>query len=325
MRVTLTKIRFILIMVKLIDSTSFLYGSKAFGNHDGVSCTQATFASRDYPRRQCMRVLLLRVMRKTLCILILGLLSGYLIACALLYVRQEQLLFHPTVLAPDFVYRFTQPATEVFLPVDGATLALVHFPQSNPKGVVLYLHGNGGTLQEAELLAARFLRRNYAVVLVDYRGYGKSTGSITNEAALHQDVQAVYAYLRQHYPEEQIIVYGHSLGTGLAVHLAATTAPRMLILESAYLSMQDLVAQKMPYIPTFLLKYPLRSDLWISKVQCPIYLLHGTEDDLIPYDSSARLRAYSGASTRLIPIRGGGHANLASFASYQTALDHILR
>jgi uncharacterized protein len=271
-----------------------------------------------------MRLLLLRVLRKTLHILTLGIVAGYLIACLFLYLNQEQMLFHPTVLPPDFVYPFTHHSTEIFLPVDRATLALVHFTQSNPKGVVLYLHGNGGTLQEADVFAEPFIRRRYDVVLLDYRGYGKSTGRITSEDVLHQDVQAVYTYVRQRYREDQIIIYGQSLGTGLAVHLAASATPRMVILESAYLSMQDLVAQKMPYVPLFLLKYPLRSDQWISKVRCPIYFFHGTADELIPYDSSERLRAYSTMPTQLIPIVGGGHANLTTFDSFQTTLDRIL-
>jgi alpha-beta hydrolase superfamily lysophospholipase len=222
------------------------------------------------------------------------------------------------------VYPFTQHATEVFLPVDGATLALVHFTQPHPKGVVLYLHGNSGTLQEADLLAEPFIRRSYDVVLLDYRGYGKSTGSITSEDTLHQDVQAVYAYVRQRYREDQIIIYGHSLGSGLAIQLAANASPRMLILESAYLSMRDVVAQKMPYVPLFLLKYQLRSDQWIGKVRCPIYLFHGTEDDVIPYTSSEHLRVLSTVPTQLIPVVGGGHANLTTFRIYQTTLDALL-
>ncbi len=271
-----------------------------------------------------MRLRLFRVLGKILRILTFGLGAGYLIACLWIYLNQEQMLFHPTVLAHDFVYPFTQPATEVFVPVEGATLALVEFTPPRPHGVVLYLHGNGATLQAAEILAEPFLRRSYAVVMLDYRGYGKSTGRITSEAALHQDVYAVYAYVRQHYQEDQIIVYGHSLGTGLAIHLAANARPRMLIVESAYLSMRAMVAQQMPYIPLVLLKYPLRSDQWIGTVRCPISMFHGTEDEVIPYPSSERLRALSTAPTQLIPVVGGGHANLATFPIYQTTLDALL-
>lgn len=272
-----------------------------------------------------MRQLLIRVLSKTLLIVMIGGAASYLIACLMLYLNQEQLLFHPTPLPHDFVYPSTHHYTEVFLPVDGATLALVHFTQPSPKGVVLYLHGNADTLQEADLLAKRFVQRSYDVVLVDYRGYGKSTGKITDEAMLHQDVQAVYAYVLQHYAEAQISIYGHSIGSGLAVRLAATTKPHMLILESPYLSIQALAAQQVPYIPPFVLKYPLRSDQWIGKVPCPIYMIHGTQDGLIPYVSSEQLRNYSTAPTQLIPIVGGGHGNLLGFATYQQALDTILR
>ena len=272
-----------------------------------------------------MRSLPLQILGKILRILLYCSTAGYFSACLYLYFNQERFIFFPTVLPRDFVYPFTHPYSEVFLPVDGAVLALVHFTQPNPKGVVLYLHGNAENLASAEAVAERFIQRGYAVVLLDYRGYGKSTGSITNEATLHQDAQAVYAYVQQHYREDQIVVYGQSLGTGLAVRLAATTAPRMLILESPYLSMQDLVAQKQPYIPLLLLKYPLRSDEWLGKVRCPLYLFHGTDDWLIPHNSSERLQHYSTVPTQLISIAGGGHSNLVNFAPYQASLDRMLR
>src|SRR5262245_8526300 len=100
-----------------------------------------------------MPVLLPRLLRKTLRILSLGIFGGYLITCLSLYLYQEQVLFHPTVLAPDFVYPTTHQYTEVFLPVDGATLALLQFTQPTSKGVVLYLHGSGGIRQDANGLA----------------------------------------------------------------------------------------------------------------------------------------------------------------------------
>lgn len=267
---------------------------------------------------------LLRHLANICRLVLIGGVAGYLAICLMLYLYQERLLFHPAVLPPDFVYPFSQPFADVTLPVDGATLSVVHFLHPSPRGVVLYLHGNAETLQHADRLAERFLHRGYAVMLFDYRGYGKSTGQITDEATLHQDAQAVYDYVRQHYRESQIVIYGHSLGTGLAVRLAAANTPHVLILESPYLSMQDLVARRFPYVPQVLLKYPLRSDRWIGQVRCPIYMLHGTEDTVIPYDSSERLLAYSTASTQLIRIDGGGHSDLATFATYQAALDRML-
>jgi uncharacterized protein len=266
-----------------------------------------------------------RLLNRMLRVLLLGIVGGYLLTCLLLYMGQERFFFHPTALPQDFHYAFHAPFKEVFLPVDGATLAAVHFTHPGAKGVVLYLHGNGETLQTAEASAEPFLRNGYEVFALDYRGYGKSTGTIADEARLHQDVQAAYAYLRRSYRDDQMIFYGHSIGTGLAVHLAATVTPKLLILESPYLSMQDLVAQRAPFVPSLLLRYPLRSDQWIGAVRCPIYLFHGTNDTLIPFESSKRLQAYITAPNQLITVVGAGHADIPAFAVYQEEMDLILK
>lgn len=257
-------------------------------------------------------------------VLIPGILVGYLMLCAALYFNQERMLFFPTTLPQDFVYPADHPYTEVFLPIDGVTLALAHFRRPDPQGVVLYLHGNGTTLESAGSLSQRFIDRGYDVVIVDYRGYGKSTGRITSEADLHTDARAAYDYVLEHYREEQIVLYGQSLGSGLAVRLAAELSPRLLLLESPYFSMRDLVGQKYPFVPPFLLKYQLRSDLAIGAVACPIYFFHGTDDTLIPFDASERLLEIATAPARLIRIAGGGHSDLYAFALYQAELDEIL-
>jgi alpha-beta hydrolase superfamily lysophospholipase len=258
-------------------------------------------------------------------VLLIGVGGGYLLTCLLLYFGQERLLFHPSALLHEFRYPFHVPFEEVFLPVDGATLAAVYFTHPDAKGVVLFLHGNGETLWTAGTAAEPFLRSGYEVFALDYRGYGKSTGTIASEASLHQDVQAAYAYLRRSYRDDQIILYGRSLGTGLVVRLASTMTPRMLILEAPYVSMQDLVAQKAPFLPTLLLRYPLRSDRWIGAVRCPIYLFHGTDDPLIPFESSKRLQAYITSPNQLIPVAGAGHDNIPTFAVYREQIDLILK
>ncbi|MFL5800903.1 MAG: alpha/beta hydrolase [Roseiflexaceae bacterium] len=266
-----------------------------------------------------------RLLYRMLRVLFIGIVGGYLLTCVLLYFEQEHLLFPAGPLPHDFRYPFHTPFEEVFLPVDGATLAAVHFKQPNSKGVVLFLHGNGETLLNAEGRAERFLRNGYDVFALDYRGYGKSTGTIASEASLHQDVRAVYEYLRRTYRDDQMVFYGHSLGTGLVIRLAATVTPRELILEAPFLSLQDTVGQIAPYLPTALLRYPLRSDRWIGAVRCPIYLFHGTDDELIPYNSSERLQTYITAPYQLITIVGARHNNIRTFALYQEQIDRILK
>ncbi len=257
---------------------------------------------------------------------ILGLLVAlYLAVCVLLYLFQERLLFFPEVLPQNYRFSFSHPFEEVSLPVEGATLHALHFTVPQPKGVVLYLHGNAGSLRSWGSMASEIVGHGYAVLILDYRGYGKSTGTITSERALHQDVAAAYAYLLRHYREQEIIIYGRSIGTGLAVYLARSQEPRMLILETPYFNLQELAFAQFPWLPRFLFKYPLRVDQWISEVESPIYLLHGTRDEVIPYSASVRLLPLIRSEHRLLTIEGGGHNNLGLFPQYHKFLGELLQ
>ena len=249
---------------------------------------------------------------------------SYIIICGLLYMWQEKLIFYPEVLPPDFRYPFAEPFDELTWQVEGATINALHFKAGQPKGVILYFHGNGGSLRNWGEVAGTFVEQGYDVLMPDYRGYGKSTGRITGEAVLHQDAAYAYAYLQARYPEQDIILYGRSLGTGLAVYLARSYRPRLLILESPYYSLRDLIARRLPFIPGFFAKYQLRSDLWIGEVTCPIYLFHGTQDEVIPYASGERLLTRIKAEHQLITIVGGGHNNLSDFPLYHEQLKAIL-
>ncbi len=248
----------------------------------------------------------------------------YIVVCVALYFLQERLLFLPEVLQPDFRYSFPMRFEEISLPVRGATIHALHFKPERPRGAILYLHGNAGSLRSWGAVAADFVRQGYEVFIPDYRGFGKSSGRITSERLLHEDALAAYSHLRQHYPEDQIEIYGRSLGTGLAVQLAAAQRPRMVILETPYFSMLELAKRQFSFVPGFLLKYPLRTDRFISDVTCPIYILHGTDDEFIPYDSSVRLLPLIKSKHELVTIRGGGHNNLAQFPEYHAALARIM-
>lgn len=250
---------------------------------------------------------------------------GYVLVCGLLYIYQERLIFYPETTAADFAYAFPHPHEEVALEVEGATIHALHFTVERPRGAVLYLHGNAGSLTSWGSVARDFLERGYDVLMPDYRGYGKSTGEVTSERLLLGDAAEAYAYLERRHPEDRIVVYGRSLGTGIAAYLAATETPRMLILESPYYSLSDLARRQFPFLPPMLLKYPLRTDLWITDVSCPISLFHGTNDEFIPYESSERLLPRISAEHELVAIHGGGHNDLGEFAEYHRRLDEILR
>jgi hypothetical protein len=260
---------------------------------------------------------------------ILVVILGFIVCCAVFYFRQENMIFYPEALPPDFQYSFPARFDEVTLGVDGAAINALHFKTDKPKGVIIYFHGNAGNLRSWGEVALDFTRLNYDVLIPDYRGYGKSTGKIRNETMLHRDAAVVYNYLKESYPENQITIYGRSIGTGIAVYLAKEARPRMLILESPMFNMQDLAKHHYPLMPatlvTLILKYPMRTDSWIADVPCPVYLFHGTKDDVVPYNSSERLLNLLGTQSRLITIPGGGHNNLSDSLLYHDELERILK
>jgi len=251
------------------------------------------------------------------------------LGCGLFYIIQENIIFYPEVLPPDFKYSFPSRFEEITLPVDGAVINALLFKAENPKGVILYFHGNAGNLSGWGEIAPEFTGRGYDVLIPDYRGFGKSSGKLKNEEMLHQDAAAAYNYLKERYAEHRIIIYGRSIGTGMAVYLAKSVMPRFIILETPFFSLLDTAKYHHPYMPkkllTLILRYPMRTDLWISDVSCPVYLFHGTKDDIVPYNSSERLVALIKSEKKLVTIPGGGHNNLSGFSLYHEQLDLILR
>jgi alpha-beta hydrolase superfamily lysophospholipase len=252
-------------------------------------------------------------------------LSGWII----MNFDQERMIFYPEVLPPGFRFHFPVPFEEINLKVEGATINTLHFKTADSKGVIVYFHGNAGSLSSWGSVAPDFTNRGYDVFIADYQGYGKSTGRILSEKMLHNDAAAIYSYIKNRYPEDRIILYGRSIGTGIACHLAMQNKPRMLILESPYFSLKDIANRFIPFMPAVLIdkifKYPLRTDLWIPNVACPVYLFHGTEDEIIPFNSSVRLIPLIRTEHELIAVPGGGHNDLIEYPVYHDGLDRILR
>jgi alpha-beta hydrolase superfamily lysophospholipase len=177
-------------------------------------------------------------------------------------------------------------------------------------------------------VAGDFTSRGYDILIPDYRGFGKSTGTISSEKQQLADGLAVYGYLKKSYPEGRIILYGRSIGTGIATFVARSGKPRMLILESPFFSLADLASHHYPLLPKALissvLKYPFRTNIWITEVACPVCLIHGTGDEIIPFDASTRLERLIKAPHKLIRIEGGGHNNLSDYGAYDRELGLIL-
>ena len=251
--------------------------------------------------------------------------AGYLLLVIIVYLVQERFIFKPEKLKQDFIYKYDAPFKELFFDIEpGVRINGLHFTVDKPHGLVLYFHGNTRSIKGWARYAKDFYRYNYDVVLVDYRGFGKSTGKRTEKDML-SDMQFVYDDLAARYTEQHIIVYGRSLGSGFATKIASDNKPRYLILDAPYFSFTKAIERFLPMLPVrFVLRFHLRTDKWIENVSCHTYIIHGTRDWLIPVRNSEKLQALNPKKITLIRIKGGGHNNLPSFPEYHNFIRDIL-
>lgn len=259
--------------------------------------------------------------------------SLYILLCLLLYFKQERLIFFPSTLPEDYVFRFDEHFEEHFIKTaDGQQLNGLLFKasradsalQPSANKLVFFLHGNAGALDSWGTLAPYYTRLGYDMFILDYRGYGKSSGSIESEAQLFEDVQTAYDYVADTYPEQEIVVVGFSIGSGPAAMLAARNKPRMLLLLAPYHSLTDMVRRTFPFIPPFLLKYKFRTWRFLEQTSAPVYLIHGNRDEVIPYASSLMLKPYLKPGDQHITLEGVNHNSIHESRQFQHTLRSLL-
>ncbi|RYZ94863.1 MAG: alpha/beta fold hydrolase [Moraxellaceae bacterium] len=264
-----------------------------------------------------------RLIRRMINILILIIL---LWGAAITYIwfQQEKLLFYPEPLNPDFKFNLAY-TSEVYIDVPGAKLhaLYLHQPPEKTKGIVLFLHGNAGNLETWFTHADFWLTTGFDVLMPDYRGFGKSTGHIDSEAQLHDDVMHMWKFVAANYPNKKVVFYGRSLGTGLAAKLATEVPADLVILVSPYQSMMQMGREYYPWVPSFILRYPLKTNEFLPHINVPILLLHGTQDKLISIEHSRRLLTLN-PHARLVEIDGAGHNDIHNFDVYTDTLKKML-
>jgi pimeloyl-ACP methyl ester carboxylesterase len=258
---------------------------------------------------------------------VLGIILVIYIGISLLvYFLQDYFLFKPEKLLPEFEFQYKNLKFEEHT-IDikpGVSLSALRFMAEKPIGIVLYLKGNSRSIKGWGKFAIDFIRYNYDVIMVDYRGFGKSTGR-RSQQEIKDDLQLIYDKIKEQVEERFIILYGRSMGSGFATKLASTNHPRLLILDAPYYSMANSVGRYLPFLPmSILLKFPIPTYKWIKYVKCPIHIIHGTKDKLIPFKSSIKLSAINPKLTRLHPVIGGGHNSLHIYESYHEILGQIL-
>lgn len=220
-------------------------------------------------------------MRRLLLVVALALLV-YGLLLAWLYWRQERLLFMPQPLPAAHRFALGDDVHELQIAVPGARLSALHLRLPAPRGLVFFLHGNAGNLDSWFVNADFYRRAGYDLFMLDYRGYGKSTGQIDSEAQLRADVRAAWDSVAPRYQGLRRVIYGRSLGTALAAGLAAEVRPELTVLVSPYASMAALMRLHYPWVPGWLLRYPLDTAAAVARLDSPLLLLHGEQDELIP-------------------------------------------
>ena len=255
---------------------------------------------------------------------------AFVLLLALATVFQEKLIFRNTKIAVNYQYEFKGDFDEMwFEPEAGVKLNALYFrtDSAKRKGLIVYFHGNADDLKRWGKYADDFTKNHYDILMIDYRQFGKSTGELS-EKALHADARYVYEWAKERFSEGKIVIYGRSLGTGIATRLASETNPKMLLLETPYFSLIDVGESYLPILPyDKLLRYKMRTDLCIQAVKCPIHLFHGTKDEVVPYQSSLKLAKFLNKkpSEILTTIPEGKHKNLGEFQEYHRVLDSLLK
>ena len=244
-----------------------------------------------------------------------------------LYFFQEKILFHPEQLSADYHFNFHQPFKQIDLPVnDEKNLSIVQFtvPDSVCKGVVLYFHGNRKNIERYAPFAINFTRNNYEVWMIDYPGFGKSTGKRT-EQMVYNDAAILYQMARARYSKDSIIIYGKSMGTGVAAQLASVKDCKRLLLETPYYSIDALMNHYAFIYPVSLLThFHLPTYQYFKKIEAPITIFHGTQDEVIPYKQAMRL-AKENPGVELVSIEKGKHNNLNDSPVFHQHLDSLLQ
>lgn len=250
--------------------------------------------------------------RQTLVTTVIGVMIGYVVICFYFYFAQDRILFKPQPLPEGYRYSYRFEFEERwFIGTDGNRIHAIHAKsQDSAKGLVLFFHGNAGNNDTHPIKFRYFLDAGYDVLYPDYRSYGKSTGKLKNEEDLVGDMKRVFQEMAREYKESDIVVVGYSLGSGIASLVAAEYDPKGVVLWAPYYSMLDMKDSTYPFLPDFLLRYPLRTDLALQKIDEPLTIYFAKEDQVLPMERSIRLIEYLKESDEYIILENQRHSGL---------------
>lgn len=264
---------------------------------------------------------------KTFKLIVISLVGVYIFTLIFFYLFRNELVFQATPLHQNYAFEFDQPFEEHFVTMkDGTVLNGLLFKSQTPSnGLIFYLHGNADNLQRWGEFATDFTKIGYDIFMYDYRGYGKSKGS-SSKKNIHEDATAMLDWAGKKIPHSHLIIYGRSLGSAVASHLAVAANPSLLILETPFANFIDVIYW--PLRPSVLLfpdKIEFSNQDMLPKVKCPKVIFHGTNDWIVPLSSAQKLKPCLQDKNQFYIIEGAGHRNLSEFESYHAQLAAVLQ
>ena len=245
------------------------------------------------------------------------------------YPLQDYFIFRPKKLPGKHTFQFERPYEEQEIrSTHQGRLNALWFKKDprrkSEKGLILFFHGNASNLARWGHLYHYFFKFGYDYFVYDYRGYGKSRGR-RNERIMYEDAEAIYEFVKEHYPVNKIIIYGRSIGCSFATYLATKAEPPLVVLETPFSNIRDLFYTYFPFLPRlFLFKYNLRNHHFIQQVKAPVYIFQGTHDLIVPYKCAAKLIPYLKAEDAFYTIPGGRHNDLIFYDIYDRKMKEIL-
>jgi len=250
---------------------------------------------------------------------------GYVGVVAAMYLAQRSFLYPiPTaVRTTPKAAGFAQAEENVLTTADGERVIVWHVAPQPGHHVVIYFPGNGDTLAGSAGRFEEITSDGTGLIALSYRGYAGSSGR-PSEQGLLRDAAIAYAFTSALYDPDRIVLWGFSLGTGVAVALAAEHPVGGLILEAPYTSIADIAATAYPFLPVrYLLKDTFNSDQRIARVQRPVLVMHGERDGTIPIAYGEHLFALAHEPKKFVRFEEGGHDNLGDFGAIETARQFI--
>jgi fermentation-respiration switch protein FrsA (DUF1100 family) len=250
---------------------------------------------------------------------------GYVGGLAVLFLAQRSFLFPipQSVRTAPGAAGFPAVEERVLVTADGEKVIVWHVPAKPGHSVVLYFHGNGDFLAGLFGRFREIIADGTGVVALSYRGYAGSSGQ-PSEQGLLQDAAAAYAFTSARYDVDRIVVWGFSLGSGVAVAQAAEQPVGKLILEASYTSIADVAASVFPIFPIRLvMRDTFRSDQRIGRVSAPLLFMHGARDATIPIGFGERLFALAHEPKQFVRFPDGDHNNLDDYGAIETARHFI--